>query len=71
MQFAIWAVVGAAICGLIGQKRDQLTAGLFVGAMLGPVFGPIVFLMSSSKGRSGDLRQIIPPEPLDQPRQQP
>jgi hypothetical protein len=33
----IWVVIGAIVGGAIGEKRDARTAGVFLGALFGPL----------------------------------
>jgi hypothetical protein len=42
MSFLFWSALGAILCGLIGQSRDQLGAGLLIGVLLGPVLGGLL-----------------------------
>lgn len=52
-QFALWAVLGAILCGIIGQSRDQLGMGLAIGVLLGPLIGGVIawFAIPRSQGQ--------------------
>jgi hypothetical protein len=68
MLYALWPVLGAAVCWAVGNWRGMAAEGAAMGLVLGPFIGPIAVLLVARYDPDSSARRR---EPQALPQRQP
>lgn len=66
MWLAMWMLVGALVCWLIGRARGIPVVGIVVGLIGGPLLGPL-FMLLLTWGAKGVTERGSPDRPQPPP----